>query len=599
MSLLRPSCAALARRICTVQPLLDNASRSPILSLVHSYRRSPRSRPQCRAFSHNNRYYANVIATPQTPTDPDLRKRTVRIGMLPRGTVKDSVIQRIFKGALSATEGNNVLRILHHRRTTGSLADYGVDNLGKQYTHVSRELAMGGLEWLREHYPIDEARAAEEWAEKEANRISYELWLADPETESKYKDPARAFKEQLEKEEKERRQQEGQEQRIGILHVGKSQFERNIEEKRQARLDEMARKAEEREKNEREMEEKLATGEWVKTPTGTQLMKPGQTTYVDIFGKEQISRRKEEMEKYAKLSDATGATSEEELLAKTTLAQRLYPMTAFVFVTVLLCIGVAHYYAPPAPAYRLFPDLSLTTTTIGGLVIANAVIAVAWRIMPLWPFMTRYFMHVPGYPRAIQSVLNVFSHVQYEHLLANMMALALVGPACCDLVGRGTFMATYISAGAVGTLASLYWANLGRGSITAHSVGASAAIWGIVALYCLLTDQERLKIPFVKDQEVGFWPKTLFAAFALFELRVALKGRTKNMDHASHFGGMAVGMAAAGYMRATGFHEKKLRAGGLDSLQSRAGVEHKTVDVGAIAAQGAAEVKQSLVGSSK
>jgi rhomboid-like protein len=232
--------------------------------------------------------------------------------------VNDGTVRRIFGPRLSAVDGNNVLRILHHRRTAGSLADYGVDNLGKQYTHVDRNLALKGLEWLREQYPIDEARAAEEWAEKEANRIQYELWLADPETESKYKDPARAYREQMQKEETARQEQDMEGQKIGMLHVGKSQFERNIEEKRQQRLEEATRKAEEKEQNERDMEVKLATGEWVRTPTGTQLMKPGQTTYVDVFGREQVSRRKEEAEKYQKESQ-TNFTSEEEMLAQTTL----------------------------------------------------------------------------------------------------------------------------------------------------------------------------------------------------------------------------------------------------------------------------------------
>jgi rhomboid-like protein len=242
---------------------------------------------------------------------------------LPNGRVPDSTIKRIFGPKLSAADGNNVLRILHHRRTAGSLADYGVDNLGSQYTHVDRETALKGLEWLREKYPVDEARAAEEWAEKEANRIQYELWLADPETESKYKDPARAFKEQMQKEEEERQQQERDEQKIGILHVGKSQFERNIEEKRQQRLAEITRIAEEKEKNEKEMEVKLATGEWVRTPTGTQLMKPGQETYVDIFGREQISRQKEIAEEYQKKS-YSGFNTVEEMLAQTTLVNFLY-----------------------------------------------------------------------------------------------------------------------------------------------------------------------------------------------------------------------------------------------------------------------------------
>ncbi|KAH7085955.1 hypothetical protein BKA63DRAFT_459859 [Paraphoma chrysanthemicola] len=585
---LRPSCAALARRLCTAQPRLEHGSRSPILCLVQKYQHS---RPQCRSFASSCRRFAKVIDTPPNPTIPHVPKRTVRIGPLPNGRVEEGTIRRIFGPKMSAADGNNVLRILHHRRTAGSLADYGVDNLGKQYAHVSRETAMKGLEWLRETYPIDEARAAEDWAEKEANRIQYELWLADPETESKYKDPARAYREQMEKEEKEQQQQELDNQKIGILHVGKSQFERNIEEKRKARLEEITRKAEEKEQKEHEMEEKLASGEWVRTPTGTQLMKPGQTTYVDVFGREQVSRRKEEAEKYQRESN-TGFNDVEEMLSKTTLTQRLYPMSAFVLVTVLLSYGFAHYYLPPSPSYRIFPDLSPTTATIAALIAANITIALAWRIMPLWPFLTRYFMHVPGYPRAVQSVLNVFSHVQYEHLLANMMMLCLVGPACHDLVGRGVFMGTYISAGAVGTLASLYWSNLGRGNIAAHSVGASAAIWGISALYCLLTDQEKLKIPFIKDQEVAFWPKMLFAAFVVFEISTALKRKRTTVDHASHFGGMAVGMGVAGYFRATGVKERI--AVDEVGVQERASVDSKTVDLGAVVKQEVKEIRESL-----
>lgn len=324
MSLLRPSCA-IARRLCTSQAPTEGTIRSPILSLL---RRHATSRPQCRSFSHTPRFLANVIDTPHSPTNPHQQKhpaRTVRIGPLPGGRVSDDVIRRIFGRRLSPAEGNNVLRILHHRRTSGSLADYGVDNLGKIYTHVDRALALKGLDWLREKYPVDEAVAAEQWAEKEANRISYELWLADPETESKYKDPARAFREQMKKEEEERQQQALDDQKIGILHVGKSQFERNIEEKRQARLAEATRKAELKEQREKEMEAQLATGEWVKTPSGKQLMKPHQTTYIDIFGNEQVSRRSEERAKYEQKA-VTGFKDETEMLSKTTLVSLSLPL---------------------------------------------------------------------------------------------------------------------------------------------------------------------------------------------------------------------------------------------------------------------------------
>jgi rhomboid-like protein len=122
----------------------------------------------------------------------------------------------------------------------------------------------------------------------------------------------------MQKEEEERQQQALDDQKIGILHVGKSQFERNIEEKRRARLEEITRKAELKEQREKEREAQLATGEWVKTPSGKQLMKPHQTTYIDVFGNEQISRRSEERAKYEQKA-VTGFKDESEMLSKTTL----------------------------------------------------------------------------------------------------------------------------------------------------------------------------------------------------------------------------------------------------------------------------------------
>lgn len=313
---------AFTRRYCKSQhSCFTTTSTSPILSAIH-----PSRQARTRNFSTTPRF----AATPKELTHQDIippqqgypqRKRTVRIGPLPHGSIAESRLRGIFDAPISYADGNNILRIIHHRRTSGSLADYGVDNLGGQYS-VTRKQAIKALEWLREQYPIDEARAAEEWAEKEANRIAYELWLADPENDSKYKDPARAFREQQKKAAEERAEEEEQQERqqFGILRTGKSQFERSIQEKRQQRLDEITRKAEEKEARAVEEERMLSTGEWVRTPGGTQLMKPGQDTYVDVFGREQISRRKEEAEKAQKAAQ-TDFKDEQDMLSKTTLVR--------------------------------------------------------------------------------------------------------------------------------------------------------------------------------------------------------------------------------------------------------------------------------------
>ena len=174
-----------------------------------------------------------------------------------------------------------------------------------------------------------------------------------------------------------------------------------------------------------------------------------------------------------------------------------------------------------------------------------------------------------------------------------MFSLALFGVLCHDLVGRGVFTSTYIAGGAIGTLSTLYWANLGRGPIGAHSVGASAAIYAIVVLYLLLTDREAIKVPF--GPEVAFWPKTLCAAIVGTELwRGVKKGAVPStFDHASHWGGIVTGAGVAGYLRATGFHERR-RMGG-DTVQGRAqGGESRVLDVGKVVSEEVKEVREGL-----
>lgn len=275
-------------------------------------------------------------------------------------------------------------------------------------------------------------------------------------------------------------------------------------------------------------------------------------------------------------------------------------MTAFVVVVCLLSYGFAHFYIPPSSEYRIWPDVSPTTATLIGLLSANLFVWLAWRWTPLWPFLTQHFMHTPAYPRAHQSVTNVFTHMTHEHLIANMVALVLAGSMCHELVGRGIFMGTYMSAGAVGTLVSLYWANLGRGAILAHSVGASAAVYGIVALYLALTDRERVQIPFVKDMSVGFYPKSLLAAVVAVELFNARRG-LQVADHASHFGGIIAGLSVAGFMHYRGFHSGHRQKMGLGmegntlgEVEQKAGVDEKTVDLGKVVKQEVTEVKAEV-----
>ena len=271
-------------------------------------------------------------------------------------------------------------------------------------------------------------------------------------------------------------------------------------------------------------------------------------------------------------------------------------MTIFVTIVCLTSYAFAHFYVSPASEYRLFPDISPTTATIGSIILCNVLVWLAWRWTPLWPFLTRHFMHTPAYPRPHQAITNIFTHMTHEHLVGNMVLFIMAGSVCHEMVDRGVLVGTYLSAGAIGTLLSLYWANLGRGQILAHSVGASAAVYGIMALYLALTDRERVQIPFFKDMSVGFWPKTLLAAIIAVEIRNAYRGRMVGTDHASHFGGMITGLGVAGYMQYNGFHQRR-RMGlgqGLGDVEKKAGLDEKTIDFGAIVKEEIKEVKEEV-----
>lgn len=79
---------------------------------------------------------------------------------------------------------------------------------------------------------------------------------------------------------------------------------------------------------------------------------------------------------------------------------------------------------------RLWPQLSMTTATIGALTGVNVTIWLLWKFPPAWRTLNRYFISVPLYPYAVSAVGSVFSHQALKHLATNMAILWLIGSRC-------------------------------------------------------------------------------------------------------------------------------------------------------------------------
>ncbi|GAB6019879.1 Rho- GTP-binding protein RhoN, variant 3 [Chamberlinius hualienensis] len=90
-----------------------------------------------------------------------------------------------------------------------------------------------------------------------------------------------------------------------------------------------------------------------------------------------------------------------------------------------------------------------------GLLGANALVFLLWRVPRLQPMMTKYFCSNPA-ARAVcwPMVLSTFSHYSFWHLFINMYVLYSFSNGIGNVLGHEQFLAMYLSAGVVSSLAS-------------------------------------------------------------------------------------------------------------------------------------------------
>ena len=142
-------------------------------------------------------------------------------------------------------------------------------------------------------------------------------------------------------------------------------------------------------------------------------------------------------------------------------------------------------------------------------------------------FISRYALspadvHVLGqYYRAFTAM---WMHANFQHILFNMLALLIVGPAVEVLLGKVRFLALYLLAGLGGSVGS-YLLSTPYG----FGVGASGAIMGVMGAYVVIGLRRRLPVgPVVAllaiNFVIGFWG---------------------NIDWRAHLGGFVTGSVLA------------------------------------------------------
>lgn len=141
-------------------------------------------------------------------------------------------------------------------------------------------------------------------------------------------------------------------------------------------------------------------------------------------------------------------------------------------------------------------------------------------------------------------ITHMFLHADPLHILLNMWGLLIFGPPCEERFGSRRFLWFYLVCGVGAALFhTLFVASLAPHLLEAPCVGASGAIFGVIAAFILLWPKRKLLVffpPLVVAMEA--WKAGLM--FLLIETFYALVLETSGyhyVAHSAHVGGFIVG----------------------------------------------------------
>ncbi|ETI20970.1 hypothetical protein G647_07313 [Cladophialophora carrionii CBS 160.54] len=532
---------------CRRYPL--SVSQPRLLDLFPCHERQPLATGH-RPFSQLSpcRFSQTAVARKLKPYGSD-KKPEQGLRFQDQDLSDDQILAIFGRDAPPPQFANRVLRVLHGRRTDGTLdlpLPKDVESQLEEYPHA----VENGLQYLRQAYPIDEDEAImyriereEDPREKDHPSVLmqrgqdlglYKTQAASPQA---YYGPQSGYY-QAELSEKEHDPYGKSElDRIRAENDAKRAKE---EEELQAQIDaEMAKAQELHEERTRAIAQRPEQG----LETAKELRPPNS------FERWVLRARNRAQSKLALDSPE---------IAHMSTFQRVFPSFLLAASLCVGCYFFAQAWTRPKQADRFFPDVSLSSATVGALIALNAAVWVLWKLPPYWSMLNKYFLFVPAYPYALSNLGTLFSHQKLWHLSMNMLALAIFGLPLHEEIGRGNFLAIYFASGLIGGFAS-FARHVIQGNMATSVLGASGCVYGIMSAYLALHTNDRFSLFFVPDK----YTETLsFSGGAIFFLIAAgqvfgVVGRLGRSDYLDHLVGMMVGFFSARWWQNNGEKKEK------------------------------------------
>ncbi len=176
---------------------------------------------------------------------------------------------------------------------------------------------------------------------------------------------------------------------------------------------------------------------------------------------------------------------------------------------------------------------------VGNLIKANiAVFLVLWLLNspPLWVALA---LSRDGLLSGMiwQPFTYMFLHGGFMHLLFNMFTLYFLGPETERAMGSRHFLAMYLISGILGGLGWIWLSPAPR----ALCVGASGAVYGVLAAFATLYPRRRLTLLIFFIFPVTMMAWQLVAGLALIEFMLAGRDQASGIAHTAHLAGAFAG----------------------------------------------------------
>lgn len=156
-----------------------------------------------------------------------------------------------------------------------------------------------------------------------------------------------------------------------------------------------------------------------------------------------------------------------------------------------------------------------------------------------------------------QVVTYMFLHANFMHILFNMLALWFMGPETERRMGSGHFLAMYLLSGVLGGLG---WAWLTGWNNPAACVGASGAVYGVLAAFATLYPHRQLTV-FLVIFPITAEAWKIVLGLALVQYLLVTSGSNSNIAYTAHLAG-----AFAGFLYVDQLFENRTLRGWLGRL---------------------------------